>query len=550
MLIGFVAAACVGGASAQPAVPGGRALVSVGSPTFHALDVLPGQTSAEITVPVSEAVRLQLQVVAPVSNPMFTVTQPSGVSLPLPTATVMDGAAMAPAIPGAALHTPWIPLPASGNWTVRVNFSPATVRTVIFVTALIESPYRASVVLGGLHFRQGTATAASLFVLSGENPVQGAAVTLTAKAPSGEVINLAPNDSATPGTADATAGDGLYTGALFLEEVGQYLFTGRAEFTAANGTVLTREAQAIAIVSAPKLDLMNISTSVLSGPGNCVAAVQVNLTTNLLAPGDVVAKAVLRGSNGRRMERTFSTSATAGTLPLTLSFFAADVRNELGVNGPYTVDRVEVVVTAANGTTLEGSASEASVTAAVTLASLCVDPVRVGPTATVTPVVSNGYISALNVSFPVAVTTGGSYRVSFRVTGAERQQVFASSQSPNLVAGTNIITAVVQASALQATDGPFQVESVLVLGPSGSASVAFVGNTTPFSRWQFTPRFRGDLNADGRVDVADRNLLLGFRNVGALSPGDRRDLDRSGTIDLRDVQLLQRGYCVPGSCSP
>jgi len=226
------------------------------------------------------------------------------------------------------------------------------------------------------------------------------------------------------------------------------------------------------------------------------------------------------------------------------------VRNELGVNGPYAVERVEVVVTAANGTTLEGSASEATVTAAVTMASLCVDPVRVGPTATITPVLTNGYISALSVSFPVSVSTGGFHQISFRVTGSERQQVAASSQSTNLVVGSNTISVIVPASALQTSDGPFQVESVLVLGPAGSASVSFVGNARTFSRWQFTPKFKGDLNADGRVDGTDRDLLLGFRNVSALTPGDRRDLDRNGLIDLRDVQLLQRGYCVVGSCPP
>ncbi len=551
-LSGFLVAACFAGLAAGQTggLASGKALVSVGGPSLHEVNVLPGQTFAELTVPVSEASRLQLQVVAPVPNPQFAVIQPSGAALPLTAATIMDGAAIAPAIPGAAMHTHWIAQPAAGAWKVRINFAPATVRTVILVTALIESQYRASVVLGGINFRQGSAAAASLFVLSGVNPVTGATATLTAQAPSGRIIDLAPNDNAAPNTADATAGDGLYTGALVFEEVGRYVLNGRAQFTATNGAAVTREARAVAFVTAPKLELLGISTSVQSGPGNCVASLAVNLNTSLILPGDVVAKAVLRASNGHRMMRTVSVRASVGTLNLALVFPSADVRNELGVNGPYAVERVEVVVTAANGTTLEGSANEPTVTAAVTLASLCVDPVRVGPTATVTPVLTNGYISALNVSFLVAVSTGGLHQISFRVTGSERQQVAASSQSTNLVVGSNTIAVTVPASALQTSDGPFQVESVLVLGPAGSASVSFVGNPAVFSRWQFTPRFKGDLNADGRVDGADRELLLGFRNAGALTPGDRRDLDRNGLIDLRDVQLLQRGYCVVGSCPP
>lgn len=532
------------------AQPSSTALVSVGGPVLREVDVLPGQTSAEVVVPVSEALRLQLQIVAPVPNAVVTLFDPSGAGVSLVSATLLDGTAQAPAIPGMAMNTPWLAQPASGAWRVRIAFAPATTRTVIFVTALIESRYRAAVVLGGTDFRQGDASAVSLFVLDNEAPVTGAAISLTAQAPSGQIMDLTPNDSANPGSADGRANDGLYTGALVFEDVGRYILRGRAQFTAANGAIVTREAQTVAFVSAPKLTLTGISTGVLNGPASCIAALTVNLATNLLVPGQVVATATLRASNGTRMRRTLNANAAAGALPLSLQFAAADVRNELGVNGPYALEQVQVVVTAANGTTLEANVTEAGVTAAVTLVSLCDDPVRVGSAATVVPVVTNGYISALDVSFPVTVRTAGAYRISFRFTGGERQQLAASSQSRSFVAGTNIIRLLVPANSLQTADGPFQVESVLVLGPAGAASVSVVSSSAAFSRWQFTPTFRGDLNGDARVDVVDRDLLATFRNQRALQPGDRRDLDRNGIIDLRDVQLLQRGYCAPGFCVP
>mgnify|MGYP001216870033 CR=1 FL=1 len=533
------------GAEAQT---GEKTVVPVGSPAFYEADVLPGQTSVEIAVPVSEATRLQLQVLAPVPSPQFTLLNPAGAPVALNQATLLSGSAQQPALPGAALYTPWLDLPSNGIWRLRVNFAPATQRTVVGVTAFLDSPIRAAVLLGGTQFRQGDAIAASLFLLNGDNPVTGAAVSLTARSPSGQTIDLAANDAARSGSGDARANDGLYTGALVFEEVGTYLFQGRAQFNAPNGSPVLRETRAVALVSPPKLSLTGIGAGVRTGPRNCVAAHTVSLSTALLTAGQVVAKATLRAANGRRITRTQSLSATPGTLPLTLDFPANDIRNELAADGPYTVELVQIVVNSADGTTLEASASDAAVTAAVTLSALCQEAVRIGSDATVTPVVTNGYISALNISFPVGVTVAGNYRVSFRVTGGERQQVAAFSLAPNLTVGTTPISVNVPATSLQAADGPFQVESVLVLGPAGSASVSVIDGSGPLLRWQFTPTIRGDLNGDGSVDAADRDLLASFRNVRSISPGDRRDLDRNGLIDLRDVQLLQRLYCAAGSC--
>ena len=549
-LFSWVFSAMLGLASGAVLAQAGNALVSVGGPTFHEADVLPGQTTAEVLVPVSEVTRLQLQVIAPVPNPVITLENPSGAAVSLANATFLDGSLQSPAIPGGSLHTPWIAQPSNGVWKVRVRFAPASARTVILVTVLAESPYKASVVLGGLNFRQGDAAAASLMLLANSSPVTGAAVSLKARAPSGQVIDLSPNDSATPQTADAKANDGLYSGAIVFEEVGQYLFEGVAQFAGAAGVTVSRKAQAVAFVSAPKLALTNIFPSQRSGPNGCVAAVDINLTTRLLVPGQVVSRVVLRASNGRRMERSASLNAAAGALPLIVSFPAGDIPGELGVAGPYTVETVQVVVTSSDGTTLEGSASEAAVTPAFSLASLCVNPVSVGSRATITPQISNGYISALGVSFPISVTAAGSYRVSFRVTGGERQQIVASSQTLLFSVGSNDVTLVVPAASLQSVDGPFQVESVLVQGPSGTTSASLVGSDANYSRWQFAPTIRGDLNADGRVDVLDRDLLARFRNIRGLQPGDRRDLDRNGVIDLRDVQLIQRMYCAAGSCPP
>ena len=40
-----------------------------------------------------------------------------------------------------------------------------------------------------------------------------------------------------------------------------------------------------------------------------------------------------------------------------------------------------------------------------------------------------------------------------------------------------------------------------------------------------------------------------YRSSKALSPGDRRDLNKDGVIDIRDVRELQKLGCSAGSCA-
>ncbi len=157
-------------------------------------------------------------------------------------------------------------------------------------------------------------------------------------------------------------------------------------------------------------------------------------------------------------------------------------------------------------------------------------------------------IGSLQFSFPVTVTSNGTYQISLKVTGSAGQEVSQFGFSQFLSAGRNTVSVTIASERFQAIDGPYSVESVLILGQGASAQASVVGSSSVLSRWQFFPRITGDLDADSDVDAADRDLLLTFRGQMALTPGDRRDLNRDGIIDIRDARAIVNRVCARGSC--
>lgn len=521
---------------------GTQTTLPVGAPDTVRFYVQPGQTSATLPIDVSEVKRLNIFVLAPVPGAVVQVLDPAGTVV---NGEWIDGSTLTPALPGGYFRSPWVQSPASGQWRVRATFPPAQTKTVIEATVSIESDYRAGLFLSGERFRQGTGTAVMLFLLNGASPLVGMTPQMSVKLPNGSTFALSPRDDGT--RPDRLGADGVYTDTFLFAAVGIYEFSASVSFRTAGGALVTRRARAVAVVEPPKLDLTGIGMSQDNGT-DCVAAARVNLSTSLLTSGTVIATATLLASNGNTLQQSTSVVATPGSLQMSIPFSADEMRNSLAVNGPYIVSKINVLVSARDGTTLEASATNAATTPAWALSQLCLPKLAVSSTSTMTPILRNGYVDVLRAAIGITVATASSYQISFRVTDGARKEVGAYSTTRTLSAGTNTVSLDVPAFRMQTSDGPFQIETVLIVGSSASLTAPLVPSNFSLSRWQFYPTYAGDLNGDGSVDVADRDLLLTFRNTKAVSPGDRRDITRDGKIDLLDVQALQRLACAAGTC--
>ena len=140
---------------------------------------------------------------------------------------------------------------------------------------------------------------------------------------------------------------------------------------------------------------------------------------------------------------------------------------------------------------------------------------------------------------PIDVENSGNYQLSFTISGSG-QEVAVISLNRFLQIGENIVSFDINSSEVQKIDGPYGIVSGLALSNSASLQQSNLGQSAAYSIWQFEPDLAGDLDGDGDVDAADRNLLATFRNQNALVPGDRRDLNSDGTINILDLRAILR----------
>jgi hypothetical protein len=272
----------------------------------------------------------------------------------------------------------------------------------------------------------------------------------------------------------------------------------------------------------------------------------VLLDLDVRAAGTFAVYGFLQDARGARAEARARLELAAGRTQQRLRFDAADLRKAFEASGPLLLDKLMVLQDDGSDALVQTRRSLASGT--LNRAQLCRAPVEIIPELTTELPLQDGAIASIDLTFPVDVVAAGSYRVSLKVLGAGGQDVDLSVISRTLVAGRNAVRFSIPAAKLQGIDGPYTLASVLVLGAGASAQRSRVGSTAALERWQILPRIRGDLDNDGDVDAADRNVLLGFRNVDALKPGDQRDLNRDGKIDVRDARTILSLMCSAGSC--
>jgi hypothetical protein len=534
-------------AAQQEGVP-----VGLNIPSTLTADITPGTTHVEIPFDLDAADAVKLDVIIPVDNALFTLKDSAGTTVRSSgDSRVMfhAGREVNPNLPGGVFETDEITGPVSGRWVIVLDFPAAPQKTVALASIFTRTPFQAGIVLERDSFIAGEDVSVGFLIVNNGQPITGLTpiISVTPQNPPGnKTIQQAKDDGVNP---DGLADDGIYSIDYTFASAGTYLIEGSVDLPN-GGTTIRRTASRLVTVRSPSFSGANISATTTTGRGGCVSGINVILNVTANAAGDFVFGAILKASNGNVLSARDLKTVIAGNNVITLSFSTDDLRSVLGVNGPYLVSAVDIFrFDSVNGFELAYKARDVVNTPSVSLSALCVAPVQLEESLQTAFTLQNGFISALDLKFPITVDNAGSYSISFKIIDSLGNDVGLYAGNRSLRLGRNDVTFTIPARDFLKGDGPYSVISLLVLGSSGSSSLSNLGTTGDLKRWQFLPLLRGDLNNDGFVDALDRPFIAEALDQAALVPGDRRDLNRDGVINNLDLDLLTtlctRQPCVP-----
>jgi hypothetical protein len=522
--------------------------VAVNTPQSISATITPGMTQAELSFPVNGVTRLRLDLIVPVDGAVFSLVDPSGALYFVPGDTRVQfnpGRLLPQPLPGGVFETPEITAPANGTWRIRLTFPPAPQATVALGTILAVSRWQVGIAIDRNVLLVGEDLGVGLLVLDNGTPITGLAPQITvspAAGSPGTPVNALDNGTG----PDGLANDGVYSIDHTFTAAGLFDIQGTVVVPTPNGPVQRTATQRVRVVS-PTINNATVTLNTQLGPAGCFSAAQVNVGFNVLAAGNYSALVRLAASNGRVLDVRRALVLNPGPASFSAVFSAKSIKDTFGVDGPYSVQTIDLLSISGNDGTLAFRRRNAGVFN-TTLAALCAQPIEISPALTSTPVLRGNLIGSLNLSFPIRVAVAGNYQISFKLIGSGGADLGLINASRSLPAGASNVTVNVATPAFLQSDGPFQAISLLVLGGGNSARLSTLGSTPAYARWQFYPAITGDLNNDGSVDAADNTLLTSFRGQPALRPGDRRDLNNDGVIDLRDARELQRLACSAPNC--
>lgn len=497
-----------------------------------------GDTSASIEFMADGVDSLSIELIVPINNAFISLIGPSGDAIITSDDTGVGIYPGDASLPGAEYMLPTISNPARGLYRVDVTFPPTEYKTGILATVIAPSSIQTGVIIPGEQFLVGQTSVIGMLILdSNERPITSQEPVITVTSPSGTIKEIDALDNGLIDNLDGRAGDGLYSISYEFTESGRYKVTGKSSVQFDN-SVYMKESVAFVDVVEPTIENVQVLQNVAFGPNSCVSSIGLKATAENTESGLYVSSALISDANGNLLEKNVNAETfTPGIISPEIKFSSQELLDAGLRSVPLNLVQLKILNFKPESYALEYSNMPDGSWNIPESATLCAEPIDIQRSLTVTPELQDGYIGSLNFSFDINVENAGTYQTSFKITHATGD-VETYGLSNFFSAGTNTLTVNIGAEQLQELDGSFTLESVLVIGGGNTAQLSVVGTSEEYRKWQYFPTKPGDLDSDGDVDRTDRAILIQERNQKVYTPGDRRDLDRNGVIDVRDIRNI------------
>ena len=382
--------------------------------------------------------------------------------------------------------------PFSGNWTLEVSESAALAAPLeVLVTTFINNSTRLVLAGGGESLPSGRDIRLALVGFDGTSKIRPLSISARLFRPFDPTFTPAAVTFRDDGLgADETSSDGIYEAFVNPVQSGNYQVQVDATGTASTGAFRRTAAAAFRVVPHTAQITGFTDRGVDDNFDGLLNRIGVKPSATLTVAGNYLVTVVLRGSNGREMQKSAEAAFAVGTGSVEIFFAAAGILSDLAVNGPWAVAEVRYYRNTGNDLVPADIRYDLGNTAAYALTQLQRPRLRLSGTGNAVGVDfdADGQYDRLNVAVGIANDFAGSYNFSCSLTDSNGTELGFRSGSVFFQAGANNnlnLSFAGQPIGLNGVDGPYFVSNFIMFGAGQSLIATNAFTTPPFTASQF-----------------------------------------------------------------
>jgi hypothetical protein len=450
-----------------------RALVSLTSSVVRVTRIPPGQSAAEsvvidvvgrINIEVVASAELDVSVLSPGLQVVDSVAVEGlgGESLSF---EVTEGRSDSPFLSvGGFHHILSFPSLGAGEYTLRyIPVLPSSEDVAVIARVSTDSPIGATVFATKNEVAAGHPVVLTSAVLERELPIVDADVSVTLLNEFQVFGSLALLDNGLGG--DALEGDGLYSGEYTPIEIGPYSVTADIRGLSLTGVPFERQVETAFEVFAEAGYLTgHVQDSGIDEDGDgLLESIALDVQADIKLAGHFRAFALLQTEAGDVVKESGGSDLQLGLQNIRVSFEAEHLR-KLGQNGPYTIQRVNLVAYGDEGARTVHSVSDLGATNSYQLIELQRDPFVLGGIVLEEAVDDDldGRIDRLRIGIEVDSSVEEEYSWSLELADSHLNGIDIDYASGPIKRGNNVLVVEFEGDRIGAygVNGPYLVRNL------------------------------------------------------------------------------------------
>jgi hypothetical protein len=459
-----------------------EATVSLLAVQFGLDRLAPGKTVGQAVFSIDEADSITVEIIATIRGLITSIEGPNGDVLDENTignfggefssfeGTLGPDSPLILSLSSPGFHFLYIfPLLGPGKYTVHFEADPGLAEEVPVITqVLTNSPIVAALFVTEPLLTFGNSAVITAAIFDEEAPVVGANVSVVIRTDTGHPVTLTLFDNGSD--ADDAAGDGLYSAEFDPSLPGKYEAVAKINGLTTSGSSFFRESATRFTVVAPSGSLTETveDRSVDDNNNGLFDRVVVDVEVDAAQAGDYRVFVHLKSAGGQNLVRGVATNLSVGLQNAGVDFEAASLLQELGENGPYNIELIELIFVGSEGAIPSDRLLNVGQTQTYQLSQFERPSIRLTGITSDSGIDTNNnsLFDILRANIGVDLLAGGFYQWSARLVDSNNTEIALASNWGSLGIGVNTINLSFDGRKIgeHGVNGPYFVKDLLIFG--------------------------------------------------------------------------------------